>query len=251
MTTLLDVPSLLALLAAVLCAVAIFAPARAARPAAISLAPPLAPEPPVERWSPPLLDDEPHVTGDAGWETPADPPAVTQRATWPLLIDARAISCDALARCDLVDALAALRAPWADAILERALEDEPDDGVRAALRRVLAAHEEPRHFTVTRKQIVPWYTPVAPLGTSVPDAPPTVTVNDLEPAAADVNVDAAVVSPNVVVQFAPATSASLSPFEVVPQVDVPFSVITNDPPLTVGNAPVTVFSDAPPAMTSR
>lgn len=138
MTALLDVPSLLAVLAALLCAVAMFAPARAPKPAPASFAPPLAAEPPVERWSPPLLHDEPHVTDDAEWDTFTEPPAQAQHATWPLLIDERAFACDAAARRDLVDALAALRAPWADAVLERACAEEPDDGVRAALRRALS-----------------------------------------------------------------------------------------------------------------
>lgn len=137
MTALLDPPALLALLAAVLCAVAMFAPARAPKPAAVSFAPALPAEPPVERWSPPPLDDEPLVDGDAPWETIAEFPAVPRDATWPLLIDASAFACDASARRDLADALAALRAPWADAILERARDDEPDDDVRAALRRAL------------------------------------------------------------------------------------------------------------------
>ena len=138
MTTPFDVPTLLAVLAAALCALAVFAPARAARAAPVSFAPPFPGEPPVERWSPPPFEDEPleidiDIDIDDGDAIPAP-----EAATWPLLIDARAFACDAQSRHDLVDALVALRAPWADAILERARAEEPDEGVRTALERALS-----------------------------------------------------------------------------------------------------------------
>jgi hypothetical protein len=103
-------PALLALLGTALLAVAIFAPPAPARPA---------PARPVAVAFPPPVNER----------------AVERRAepTWPLAIDARAAACDATARLVLADALASVRAPWADAILAGALEDEHDDAVRALI----------------------------------------------------------------------------------------------------------------------
>jgi hypothetical protein len=107
-------PALLALLGTALLAVAIFAPPALARPVAVAFPPPV---------------------NERAVERRAEP-------TWPLAIDARAAACDATARLVLADALASVRAPWADAILAGALEDEHDDAVRAfigdALRRAAA-----------------------------------------------------------------------------------------------------------------
>lgn len=131
----LQIPMLLALLGTALMAVVIFAPSRVparsgfAAPGAISFAPPPAP-PVVERWDPPA---DPMVSPADAW------PAVAPEAAWPTLVDHRAAGCDAHARCALVDALATIATPWADAILRRALDDEPDAAVRAAIAAVLAA----------------------------------------------------------------------------------------------------------------
>ena len=107
--TLALLPALLALLGTGLLALAIFAPPAAPRSPAVSHAPPMT-ERVVERRTEPA---------------------------WPRAIDARAVACDAIARLALVDALAVVRAPWAEAILTRALDDEHDAAVRAAIGEAL------------------------------------------------------------------------------------------------------------------
>jgi hypothetical protein len=85
----------------------------------------------VERWSP----------------APADPFATNSAADifshrspeWPALVDPRAAHCDAASRLALADALATVRGPWADAILHRALDDEPDALVRDAIVAALGS----------------------------------------------------------------------------------------------------------------
>jgi len=124
----LHVPMLLALLGTALMAIVIFAPAPVAATVTASFAQPPAP-PPVEFWSPLPADPFPPLVASAQTRTP----------TWPALVDSRATSCDVAARLALVDALATVRTPWADAILHRALDDEPDDGVRDAIAVGLAS----------------------------------------------------------------------------------------------------------------
>jgi hypothetical protein len=121
-----QIPMLLALLATALMAVVIFAPSRVAAPAAASFAPPPAP-PATERWEPPAID---------AWM-----PVMTEATApvWPTLIDRRAANCDAVARLGLVEALAAVRTPWSEAVLRRALDDESDRTVHAAVVAALAA----------------------------------------------------------------------------------------------------------------
>jgi hypothetical protein len=114
--TLALLPALLALLGTALLALAIFAPPAAPRPPVVSYAPPVT-ERAVERRTEPA---------------------------WPRAIDARAVGCDASARLALVDALAAVRAPWAEAILTRALDDEPDAAVRAAIGEALLRRGDAR-----------------------------------------------------------------------------------------------------------
>lgn len=123
----LQIPTLLALLGTALMAVAIFAPKRVAATPAVSFAPPLG-APPVERWTPPLADDPFPMP-----EPIVEPRLVERRPGWPQLLDASAVDCDATARLALVDALARLHTPWAEAILTCAEEDEPDELVRAAI----------------------------------------------------------------------------------------------------------------------
>ena len=107
-------PALLAVIGTALLAIAIFAPPAPARPVAVAFA------------------------------APVNERAVERRAepTWPLAVDPRAAACDGDARLALADALASVRAPWAEAILASALENEHDDAVRAvigdALRRAAA-----------------------------------------------------------------------------------------------------------------
>ena len=171
----LQIPTLLALLGTALMAVVIFAPAPVDAKATVSLAPPFTPPAPapLERWnsasgpldawnSPSPLDAWNSPSPLGAWNGPsndalaqpaldapaphelafedADVTAPHAAAAWPELVDARATSCDAAGRLALVDALATVRAPWADAVLQRALDDEPDahvrDAIVAALRGV-------------------------------------------------------------------------------------------------------------------
>lgn len=97
-----------------LTAFAVFAPARRIEPV-VSFAPPADPvafEPsPVERWTAPAAPD------------------------WPALVDPSAGGSTAPVRLALIEALATLATPWADALLERARDDESDPEVRAAAER--------------------------------------------------------------------------------------------------------------------
>ncbi|HEX3467743.1 MAG TPA: hypothetical protein VHT05_06680 [Candidatus Elarobacter sp.] len=97
-----------------LTAFAVFAPGRRDSPA-VSFAPPADPvtfePPPVERWTPPAAPD------------------------WPALVDPRAGGSAAPVRLALIEALTTLSTPWADALLERARDDESDPEVRAAAVR--------------------------------------------------------------------------------------------------------------------
>jgi len=102
-------PALLALLGTALLAIAIFAPPASPRPPTVSYAPPMT-QPAIDARSEPA---------------------------WPRAIDARAADCGTSARLALVEALASVRAPWAEAILDRALDDEPDAVVRRAIAEAL------------------------------------------------------------------------------------------------------------------
>jgi hypothetical protein len=102
------------------------------------------PEPWITGASTPDASRAGQQTPDASEADPQMPDALHARApgsvpTWHLLVDPRAAACDAAARWELVDALAAVRAPWAEAILVRALDDESDPDVRNAVRAALAA----------------------------------------------------------------------------------------------------------------
>jgi hypothetical protein len=128
----LHAPTVLALLGTLLMAVVIFAPtASGAAPAA-----------PAERYSPlPFEAFAPALAPRTAAEANAEPklPGITARdPSWPAIVDPSAAECDAGARLALVDALAAVRSPWADAILRSALAEEPDERVRCAIATVLA-----------------------------------------------------------------------------------------------------------------
>ena len=128
----LQIPTLLALLATALMAIVIFAPERAVVRPTISFAPPLgaAPVEAVAHALPPL---------ERSWEPEPDgldsvaPAAVSRPPAWPALVDPRAAGCDAGARLALVEALISVGTPWAREILQRALDDERDPGVRTAV----------------------------------------------------------------------------------------------------------------------
>ena len=134
----LQIPMLLALLGTALMAVVIFAPSRVPAPVTVSFAPPpMPPMPPapLEQWEP---------YGAEPWEPPAieEPvavaaPELVAPAAWPALVDTRASGCDAAARLGLVEALGAVRTPWAEAILRRAMDDEPDPAVREVVAAAL------------------------------------------------------------------------------------------------------------------
>jgi hypothetical protein len=117
----LQVPTLLALLGTVLMAVVIFAPAAPTVQREPALAPPQAYSPlPFDALAP--LDVPPF----------SDPPRPST-PHWPALVDPSAAACDAAARLALAGALGAVRTPWAAAILGRALAEETDPAVRAAI----------------------------------------------------------------------------------------------------------------------
>ena len=68
---------------------------------------------------------------------PIEEPPPSAAVDWPDAFDRRAAGCDAAARLLLAGALDAVRAPWADRLLERALLEEPDPAVRAAIARAV------------------------------------------------------------------------------------------------------------------
>jgi hypothetical protein len=125
----LHVPTLLALLGTALMAVVIFAPAPAFAPRSTAS----------EVYSPLPFE----AFAAAGIVPLPDPPPLSS-AVWPALVDPSAAQCDAGVRLALVDALAAVRRPWADAILRRALDEEPDARVRAAIEAARIACEGAR-----------------------------------------------------------------------------------------------------------
>lgn len=61
---------------------------------------------------------------------------------WPALVDATAVACDAHARIDLADALGTLRSAWAESILRRAYDTEPDPSVRSAIASALSSSSQ-------------------------------------------------------------------------------------------------------------
>ncbi len=64
-------------------------------------------------------------------------------AAWTACIDPGFATCDALARIELVNALAALATPWATATLHSALAEDGDTHVRAAAATALARGKHP------------------------------------------------------------------------------------------------------------
>jgi len=96
-------------------------------PRTVALLPAAAPAP-LSRPRPPSYDE--------GWPPPfvalgPEPPAT---ARWPAWVDPAATGADLQLRGVLIDALGAARTTWARSILERALDDEPDAALRAAIR---------------------------------------------------------------------------------------------------------------------
>ena len=131
-----QIPALLALLGTALLAIVIFAPRRPpSRVAAtVSYAPPAAM--PVERWAPPFEDD-PLFAPEPFMPPACAPPAAV--VVWPELVDAAAAGAAVETRLRLVEALGAVRTPWALAVLERAHVEERDGDVRAAIEAALRA----------------------------------------------------------------------------------------------------------------
>jgi len=114
-------PIALAVAGTLLMAVVIFAPVPVPATVTVSFAPPGSP--PREL---PFAETWPDAWSDRSSSAVAAP-------RWPVLLDPSAADCDVAARLALVEALRAVRAPWADEILRRALDDEHDDTVREAL----------------------------------------------------------------------------------------------------------------------
>ena len=137
MTVTAQIPIVFALLGTALMALAIFAPERARPVATVSFAPPTDPftSAPAESFTSAAAEPFAPATADSF----APGAVASSEPGWPGLVDPRAAGCDAVARLALVDALAAVRAPWAEAILQRANGDEPDPLVRAAIRTALVA----------------------------------------------------------------------------------------------------------------
>lgn len=70
-------------------------------------------------------------------ETPGRHLASNGRVSWPALVEPSATACDVPARIDLAEALGALQSAWAESILRKAYETEPDAGVRSAIATAL------------------------------------------------------------------------------------------------------------------
>ncbi|GAC1596698.1 MAG: hypothetical protein NVS3B28_28290 [Candidatus Velthaea sp.] len=125
----LEIPTLLVFLGAALMAIAIFAPKRRP-PQALA-----ASGPAFNAWH---TVPEPQLAAPVFTDDVA-PPVVSAlpALTWPTLVDPRAVCVDGAARVALVQALAALREPWAEVILRRALAEETDLSVQIALESAL------------------------------------------------------------------------------------------------------------------
>jgi hypothetical protein len=65
----------------------------------------------------------------------------TTTVLWPGLVEASAVTCDVPARIDLADALGALQSAWAETVLRKAYETEPDPGVRSAIAAALSSSQ--------------------------------------------------------------------------------------------------------------
>lgn len=66
-------------------------------------------------------------------------PATNANVAWPALVEPSATACDVPARIDMADALGALQTSWAEAILRKAYDTEPDAQVRTAIAAALAS----------------------------------------------------------------------------------------------------------------
>jgi hypothetical protein len=123
----LEVPTLLAFLGTALTAVAILAPRKMPAPLPDSLAvaaPVLAPR---DAWRPVYAPSA----------EPSLPPVTPPTPNWPELVDPRAAGVDPTTRRALIDALGSVRAEWARALLQRALDDESEPVLREAIRSYL------------------------------------------------------------------------------------------------------------------
>ncbi len=78
-------------------------------------------------------------TTDAG--EPSSHAGSNGTASWTALVEASATACDVPARIDLAEALGALQSSWAEAILRKAYETEPDAGVRSAIADALSSSQ--------------------------------------------------------------------------------------------------------------
>jgi hypothetical protein len=132
--TALSIPVLFALAGVGLIALAAFGAHRVELDPPVSFAPPVVPRPPA-RWARPR-----------GWYPPAAAPArptpsasAPPQPNWPARIAPEATRCDAVTRMAIVDALARLETPWAEANLRGVLTEETDPAIRESALRALAA----------------------------------------------------------------------------------------------------------------
>ncbi|MGA2395348.1 MAG: hypothetical protein ABSH03_18565 [Candidatus Lustribacter sp.] len=65
--------------------------------------------------------------------------AVPKAVLWPALVEPSATACDVPARIDMADALGALHSAWAEAILRKAYDTEPDPAVRSVIATALSS----------------------------------------------------------------------------------------------------------------
>jgi hypothetical protein len=123
----LEVPTLLAFLGTTLTAVAILAPRKLPAPLPAPLGagtPALAPR---DDWRP-AYAPSPQASL---------PQVIPPAPTWPELVDPRAAGVDPTTRRALIEALGSVRADWARAVLQRALDDESEPVLREAIRTQL------------------------------------------------------------------------------------------------------------------
>jgi hypothetical protein len=132
--TTLSIPMLFALVGVGLIALAAFGARKVELDPPVSFAPPVVPRP-LARWARPR-----------GWYPPSAAPArptpsasAPPQPTWPARIAPQAERCDAATRMAIVDALAQLETPWAEANLRGVLTEETDPAIRESALRALAA----------------------------------------------------------------------------------------------------------------
>lgn len=80
-------------------------------------------------------------TSADGDDAPGSHNGASANVAWPALVEASATECDVPARIDLAEALGTLHSEWAESILRKAYETEPDAGVRSAIATALSSSQ--------------------------------------------------------------------------------------------------------------